>query len=317
MRELRKDPVTQRWVLICTDYAKSGGEPCPFCPGNEGMTPTEIYATREVGSQPNGPGWWTRVVPDKFPFLVIYGDLDRRAEGIYDLMNGVGAHELVIETPDHSGDWSTMEVAQLERVLWTYQERILDLRLDPRFRFVMISKNFHFYTSLVEHPHSHIVALPVVPRGIELEMRGSKEYYDLKERCIFCDMIREEKRANKRVIFESQHYISFIPFAPRYSFETLVLPKVHCPDYGEKGQNFDDLARLVRTLLARIKETKGSPPYSVILHTSPNPPFHQEIYHWHLEIRPRVYEGMGFEWGSGFFVTYTAPEEAAAVIRGK
>lgn len=315
VRELRKDPVTQRWILVSTDYAKSGGDPCPFCPGKERNTPPEIYAIREPQSQPNGPGWWTRVVPDKYPFLIIQGELDRRAEGIYDTMNGVGAHELVIETPDHHLHWGTMEAEQLERIFLSYQQRLLDLRRDERFRFIMISKNFHFYTSLIEHPHSHIVALPVVPRGMDLEIEGTLRYYKLKERCIFCDMIREEQRTQKRIILESEHYIAFVPFASRYSFESWILPKVHQPDFGEKDQHMDDLAVLTRTLIAKIMKAKGDPPYSVVVHTTPNPPFYEERYHWHLEVRPRVYEGMGFEWGSGFFVTYTAPEEAATILR--
>ena len=315
MRELRRDPVTQRWVLICTDYLKlPPGDACPFCAGNEWMTPPEIYAIREPGSQPNRPGWWTRVVPDKYPFLIIEGELDRRAEGIYDLMNGVGAHELVIEGPDHRQQWDTMEERQLERVLYTYRERLIDLRLDTRFRYIMISKNFHFYTSLITHPHSHIIALPIIPRGIDLEIKGVLDYYQLKERCIFCDMIRQEMRDRKRLIMESDKFISFIPFASRYSFETWVLPKEHAPDFGGE-KNLEELARMIRGLLSKVARAKNNPPYSVILHSTPNPPFSQEMYHWHFEIRPRVYEGMGFEWGSGFFVTYTAPEEAAALLR--
>ncbi|HVA89114.1 MAG TPA: DUF4931 domain-containing protein, partial [Chloroflexota bacterium] len=201
MPELRKDPITGRWVIISSDRGKRptdyGRAPvttsdkgfCPFCYGNEGKTPPEILAYRPEGG-PNTPGWTVRVVPNKFPALGIEGELARQGEGVYDRMNGIGAHEVIIETPDHHLSLAALPTKNIEDVLWAFRDRMLDLKKDPRFRYILVFKNHGEQAGAsLEHSHSQLIALPIVPRSILEQANGAKQYFDYKERCIYCDII--------------------------------------------------------------------------------------------------------------------------------
>ncbi|MGQ9777426.1 MAG: galactose-1-phosphate uridylyltransferase [Thermodesulfobacteriota bacterium] len=325
MAELRREPVTRMWVLITTDNPKGPSDylpfkppykvfetegPCPFCPGNEGMTPKEVYSIPKEGG-----GWAVRVVPNKFPFFHIEGDFDRRPEGMYDVMEAIGAHEIVIETPDHQQSLFEMELSQIGRILLAYRERILDLMKDIRLQQFLILKNHPGIFN--QHPHSHLLAMPVIPRLIDDEIYGVMDYYQRKERCIFCDMIKQEISEKKRVILETAYFLVFSPFASRYPFETWIVPKFHTADFYQlDDERIGDLSIAIQSLFIRFNKLLSNPPYSLIFHTSPvQKRFHHSEYHWHIEVRLRIGLREGFEWGTGFFVNPTPPEEAAAYLR--
>ncbi|MBI3596712.1 MAG: galactose-1-phosphate uridylyltransferase [Nitrospirae bacterium] len=332
MPELRKDPIVGRWVIIATERGKRsndyrpaapapGVEPrfCAFCSGNEDKTPPEILAYRPEGSKPNSPGWRVRVIPNKFPALRIEGGLNREGEGIYDKMNGVGAHEVIIETPDHKQTLATLTDKQLEDVLWSFRDRILDLKKDKRFRFILLFKNYgEAAGATIEHGHSQLIALPIVPRNVLDELQGAKEYYNFKERCIFCDIIKQELTSKVRLVSENDHYICIAPYAARFPFETWILPKTHDP-YFEDSQKYDfeALSRILSDTLKRQNKALKTPPYNFIIHSSPfNQKYHDEdYYHWHLEILPHVTHIAGFERGTGFYINPTPPEDAAKFLR--
>lgn len=328
MPELRKDPIYGRWVIISTersrrpsDFApeerRSIGGFCPLCEGNEDRTPPEVLAFRENGTPPNSPGWSLRVVPNKFPALRIEGDLDREGEGIYDKMNGIGAHEVVIETPHHTETLATLPLKSVENVLWAYRERIIDLRRDPRLRYILVFKNYGSAAGAsLEHSHSQIIALPIVPTRVREEIEGSKNYFLYKDRCVFCDIIRQELQQRKRVIFENSHFISIAPFASRFPFETWILPKGHQPSYElEQGLLYAKAAEALSDILRRLKQVLDDPPYNYIIHTSSFPEQDRDYYHWHIEIMPKLTKVAGFEWGTGFYINPTPPEEAADYLR--
>ena len=324
MGELRRDPIVNRWVIIDPGRGErelifQGEElpsrsdiPCPFCPGREGYTPPEVYVIGEPGRKPNERGWWIRVIPDKNPIMRIEGGLDRRAEGMFDLMNAVGAHEIVVESPDHNIDWPSLEDSQIRRILEVYRARSLDLRNDRRFRQIMVVKNHGRAVSLFEHPHSHVVAFPIVPKGINDEIHGTMEYYRRKERCVFCDILREELRTGRRVIYESRAFLVFAPFASRFPFETWIIPRRHSPDFAEiRDEEISDLARVLKSAMGRLLQSLTNFSCSLIMHTSPLHEYSRQEYHWHLEIIPRLSRIAGFEWGTGFFVNPIPPEEVA------
>jgi UDPglucose--hexose-1-phosphate uridylyltransferase len=338
MPELRKDPVIGRWVIISTERAKrptdfiaaapeeeKGDDGlCPFCPGNESMTPPEILSYREPGSPPNGTGWHIRVTANKFPALRIEGDLDRQGLGMFDKMNGVGAHEVVIESPRHDVRLEELEREQVVMVLRAYRDRIEDLEKDPRFRYVLVFKNHGRRAGAsLAHPHSQIIATPIIPKDVKEKLDGAKSFYDFKERCIYCDMIRQEQEMGERVVIESGHFLAFCPFAPRFPFETWIMPKRHDCAYTEiEPDELDDLAAVLKDALLRIGRSLNNPPYNFILHTAPNRVprkghWHTlgQDFHWHIEVMPRLTRVAGFEWGSGFYINPTPPEEAARFLR--
>ncbi len=328
MPELRKDPITGRWVIISTERGKrpsdfqvtsSKGKSgfCPFCPGNESTTPPEILSYREIGSVPNGPGWSLRVVPNKFPALQIEGDLDKTGEGLYDRMNGIGAHEVIIETPDHHMTLSNLPLKKIEDLFWAYRDRIVDLTKDPRFKYILIFKNEgEIAGATLEHGHSQLIALPIVPRQVLEEIDGARQYYAYKERCIFCDMIRQELNLKHRLIEENNHFIALSPYASRFPFETWVLPKRHSSNFEHcQTEDFESLAKMMKSVLSKIDKVLNIPPYNFMLHTCPVKNHTDEFYHWHVEIIPKLTRVAGFEWGSGFYINPTAPEEAASSLR--
>ena len=329
MPELRKDPITGRWVIIATDRAKRptdfvrekveirGSGFCPFCYGHEVKTPPEIHAYRPDGSAKDTPGWTLRIVPNKFPALGIEGTLNRQGEGLYDKMNGIGAHEVIIETPDHALTLATMPTRGVENVLWSYRDRILDLKKDRRFKYILIFKNHgEAAGASLEHTHSQLIALPVVPKRVREEVDSAREYYNFKERCIFCDIIRQEMEDTVRVIAENQDFTALAPYAPRFPFELWIVPKIHQSAFEESQKHeVEQLAAVLKDMLMRLDKVLDSPAYNYIIHTSPFPEVSNDYYHWHLEIMPKLTKVAGFEWGTGFYINPTPPEESAKFLR--
>jgi UDPglucose--hexose-1-phosphate uridylyltransferase len=329
MPELRKDPIIDRWVIISTERGKrpvfiteetaaSKSTVCPLCPGNEAMTPAEVYALRPQGSPPNSKNWIVRVVPNKFPALRIEGSLDKQGLGIYDRMNGVGAHEVIIETPRHDETLSMMDVHAIQRVLRAYRERVLDLEKDKRFRFVMVFKNQGSVAGAsIDHSHSQLIALPIVPRRISEEINGGLAFYKYKERCIFCDIIAQEKEEGVRVVFENDHCIVLSPYASRFPFETWLLPKAHESSFAthKREDQYWAVAEALSVVLKRYNAVLNSPPYNYMIHTTPMGNGDIPHYHWHIEIIPRLTKMAGFEWGTGFYINPTPPEEATTFLK--
>ncbi len=325
MAELRREPVTRMWVVVTNDHPKGPSDylpfkppyrvqeaenPCPFCPGNEKTTPRETFSLRQDKAR-----WLVRVVPNKSPFFHIEGDFDRRPEGMYDIMEAIGAHEIVVESPDHGQSLATMEPGQIEKILLAYRERLIDLEKDERFQQFLILKNHPGVFN--RHPHSHLMAMPVIPKRMDEEIWGTLDYYQRKERCIFCDIIKEEISTKKRVVLETVHFLIFLPFASRYPFESWIIPKVHSPDFHRiKEEEIADLSVAIQSLFHSFSKLLSDPPYSLTFHTSPiRNRYHRQEYHWHIETRLRIGLREGFEWGTGFFVNPTPPEDAAKFLR--
>ena len=328
MPELRKDPVVGRWVIISTERGRKPsdfGETvemkrasfCPFCPGNEGTTPNEVLAYRPDHSAANGPGWTLRVVPNKFPALQIEGSLNRRAEGLYDKMNGIGAHEVIIESPRHDDTLASMDDRAVEQVLSAAAARVQDLKRDRRFRYVIIFKNHGAAAGAsLEHSHTQLIALPIVPREVRDEVDGSRLHFHTKERCVFCDILQQEAADGRRLIAENADVVALAPYAPRFPFETWILPKRHQAFFEDAPRHeYVSLARLLGDILRRMNKALQFPPYNLLIHSAPVAESAGEYYHWHVEVIPKLTKVAGFEWATGFYLNPTSPEEAAQVLR--
>lgn len=328
MPELRKDPVISRWVIISTerskrpsDFRKEKEEQkevfCPFCPGNEGQTPPEIFAIRPHNSAPNSQGWELRVIPNKFPALGVDGQLNRRGEGIYDMMSGVGAHEVIIETPKHGESLADLSLPHIQQVFSAFKNRILDLRNDIRLKYTLIFKNHGAAAGAsLAHSHSQLIATPILPKRIVEELSGARNYFKFKERCIFCDIIHQELKDGVRVVFDNDLFIALAPYAPRFPFETWILPKEHHSHFeliNEEG--LQHLALTLKILLQKINAALQFPAYNFVIHTSPVQEAPLSHYHWHIEFMPRLIRTAGFEWGTGFYINTTSPESAAKYLR--
>ena len=329
MPELRKDPITGLWVIISGERQRRpndfrieqstliGSEHCPFCAGHEDMTPPEVLAFRPTGMPGNGPGWDLRVVPNKFPALQVEGNLDRQGEGLFDRMNGIGAHEVIIESPDHAQTLASMGEADIERVLWAFRERIVDLKRDTRFRFILIFKNHGAAAgATLEHSHSQLIALPIVPDFVREELEGARHHFQAKERCVYCDIIRQEIAADLRVVQENADIIALSPYAPRFPFETWLLPRHHGARFEEAPRwVYASLARMLKSVLQRMNRALENPSYNLVIHSAPFSEPSGDFYHWHVELMPKLARVAGFESGTGFYINPTSPEEATQVLR--
>jgi len=331
MPELRKDPIIDRWVIISSERgqrpvfladpadAPKPGAICPLCPGNEAMTPPEVYVIRPGSPPPppNSPNWLLRVVPNKFPALRIEGDLQKQGLGLYDKMNGVGAHEVIVETPIHTQTITGMDVPSVQNLFVAYRERTVDLHRDKRFKFVMIFKNQGSLAGAsLPHSHSQLIALPIIPKRLSEEITGSLSYYKYRDRCVFCDIIAQELEEKKRVIYENDAFLAISPFASRFPFEAWILPKRHEESFLHTADgNYAAIADALTKLLRMQEKTLNGPPYNYMIHTTPIELTNAPYYHWHIEIIPRLTKMAGFEWGTGFYINPTPPEEATVFLR--
>ncbi len=340
MPELRKCPISERWIILATergkrptDFSKNLPEPksnpdkCPLCVGKESQTPPEVLAIRDKDSKRDSAGWEVRVVPNKFPALTSRGEVNRSGVGLYDMMSGIGAHEVIVEHPNHEIVLSEMDLSHIEKIIWTYKERIAELEEDRRFRYVLLFKNQGKSAGAsLSHPHSQIIATPITPRYVKLELQHSRQYFLEKERCVFCDLIKQELSSGDRLVYEDENFVAFTPFASRFPFEIWIFPRQHHAFFKKiSKQEQKQLAVCLKDVLTRLNKTVKNAPYNYLIHTAPNPTPRAgrpnywgtlaKDFHWHIEIIPRLTSQAGFEWGSGLYINPMPPEQAAKFLR--
>ncbi len=332
MPELRQDPTTKEWVIIASERAKrpddlvrpkaaaaerpSYRHDCPFCEGNERLTPHESLAYRRDGV-PDGRGWWVRVIPNKFPALSPEGSLERKETGFFRMMDGVGVHEVVIESPLHDRFLPQMDDRQVEEVLLAYRERYLALKDDPRIKLIILFKNHgEAAGTSLDHPHSQLVGTAVVPPRIRKKLDEAARYYDDHGRCVYCDSIREELACAKRIVMETERFVVLQPFASRCPFETIIFPKEHQASFGLVSMDDSKrFAKVLKATLSRLHSRLNNPDYNYVIHTAPIKDEQEDYYHWHLQIIPRLTTPAGFEMGSGIYINVSFPEETARFLR--
>jgi UDPglucose--hexose-1-phosphate uridylyltransferase len=335
MSELRYCPIKNRWAIIAPERKlrpheflvpepepPTAPELDPFAPGNESHTPPEILSLPALDQDARTP-WQVRVFANRFPALRVEGQVLREGAGLNDSVSGVGAHEVIVECPQSDREMADLEVGELVQVLVAWRARIVDLRRDTRLRYVLIFKNRGAEAGAsVAHSHSQLIATPIIPTEVVQELHAARQHFRRKERCLFCDLIHQELGFGARVAIQSDRFVALAPYASALPFETWILPTTHDHDFAAAGDDeLRALAVVLRDLLRRIRVLLHDPPYNIVLHTAPSPhprpgqPDYwttiEHDFHWHLELVPRITRRAGFEWGSGYTINPTAPEEAA------
>jgi len=333
MAEIRQNPITKDWVVIASERTKRPDdfkEPpshshlceyrpdCPFCPGNEKLTPESILVFPGNMVQGCKSGWSIRVVENKFPALLPQGTVERKSMGRFHLkMDGCGRHEVIIESPKHNATIGTLSNPEVEMILRAWRSRFVELGQDERIRLITLFRNHGLKagTSL-EHPHSQIVATPVLSSLIRQRMEEATRHLDAYGTCLFCDLLREEQKLQERVVLESEYFLVFVPYAPQATYETWIIPKIHKPSFGLiDDTEVIDLAKTLNQILGILYRRLNDPDYNLTLNTPPIREARQECCHWHIRILPRMSYLSGFELGSGIYITTTYPEEAAQFLR--
>lgn len=338
MSQLRKDIISGRWVIIAAERSKRPDdfrpvqtemklerkEFCPFCEGEETKTPPEIFALRKPRTGKNKPGWRVRVVPNKFPALTKGEPPLRSEESVFQWMKGIGVHEVVIESPEHDQELGDLPPHHIRDVLWTYQERIKNIEKELQYQYVQVFKNKGREAGAsLSHPHSQIVATPIIPKRVKEELYGAERFFRLNEECIFCRIIEEEIECNKRLILRNRHFCVTAPFASRFPFEMSIYPLRHSPHYSTLSkEELNSLAKTLKIVLISLKDILYDPPFNFIIHQGPNPNLSLEAwpgiirnFHWHMEITPVLTRVAGFEMGTGFYINPVSPETAAHYLK--
>lgn len=324
MPELRQDPTTKDWVVIAKERARRPEqfkrEPpttsqqtgtCPFCPGNERLTPPAIA---EIGSI---LGWRLRVIPNRF--AAFDRDVSHRQHqaNFFNTQEAYGYHEVVVESPDHQTALGQMSVSQVGEILKMYRERHLAMREDRRVKLVLAFRNQGPTAGAsLSHPHSQIVGTPIIPPHIRRKYDVAIRYFDDTNECVYCSVRNAESADGKRVILETRFLIAIHPFASQVPFETWILAKRHNPSFAyTEDRELQDLALTLRSILGAMHDSLGAPDYNLIVHTAPVEDEHKPYFLWHVEIRPRLATPAGFELGTGVFINTAVPEETAAYVR--
>ncbi len=329
MSEMRQDITTEEWVIIAKERALRPSEfagrqtrpelpafsaSCPFCPGNESMTPGEIlvYPDKETGK------WSVRVVANKFPALKPDGNTVRKIEsGLFMRMDGVGIHEVIVETPEHNKVLALQETAGVEDVLRAYRERYNALKKQTFAKLITIYKNYGPKAgTTLEHSHSQLIVAPVVPRNMRIQFEVATRYYDNIGRCLYCDLASRESSSKERLVMETKAFTVFHPFASHSPFETWIIPKKGQASFGNiTSEELTDLAYVMKSVLMKFYKGLNNPDYNYVINSAPVDDENKVYYSWHIRIIPRLTELVGFEIGSGINLVTALPEETAGFMR--
>ncbi len=340
MSEVRHNYLWNTWVVIAPererrphDYpihvypTKSDPSKCPFEPGKEYLAPHEIFAIREPGTAPDTPGWKVRVVPNKYPAFRIETPPYRKGIGIYDTIGGFGAHEVVIDTPDHFKHPHNFSIEEMKNLLFVYRERMKSLYGDGRIRYVLVFKNYGREAGAsLTHSHSQIIATPSIPQKVKTVVEQFRKFFSEKERCYLCDEIGYELNETVRIVYENEKFVAYCPFASQVPFQTRIAPKNHQADFSKLSDgDLFLLADVLRIVFKKLHKTLVNPPYNMFIHTCPpertypsNPNYFsgmEAFFHWYIEIMPRITVPAGFELGGNWFINPTSPETAAKFLR--
>ena len=326
MSEIRKDPLTGRTVIIAPERAtrpKQLGsaahadplQDCPFCPGNENLTPPESWANRATDSQPNQPGWSVRIVPNKYPAVTIGDANGERRATVGSTVAGV--HEVIIESPAHVTNLAALDEQQFTRIFHAYRERLRAWSEDPRWRYRLIFKNQGARAGATfDHAHAQLIALPFIPADVEQELASARAHYRRDGRCYYCELVARELKAPARVVTSSAEFIALCPTAPRFAFETWILPRIHAAAFEETDQaKIAALAKILRHVIIALDRLQADQPFNYFLQSLSLDESEQAHYHWQLRLLPQFSRAAGFEWGSGMHINPVAPEDAARMLR--
>jgi len=332
MPELRKDPIVNRWVIFATErskrphaFLKPVEHPhdisCPFCPGNESLTPPEKISRRDNKTIHDEPGWTIRLFPNKYPAIESNGEIKTVKNSMFESVSGVGVHDVVVETPGHEESMADLDNKSILEILSVFRERFIVIKKDSRMKYVHIFKNSGRNSGASQpHTHSQIVALPIIPETVLQELTSVGRYFKDNKSCVFCDLITKEREFRKRCIFSNKHFISIAPYASRVPYESWILPVDHRSNFeNSTDEELTSLAEILLELLKRMKDRLNDVSYNFYFHTSPIgiETGINGLYHWHIEILPRMAHLAGFEFGSGMYINSVLPEDAAVLFESR
>ncbi len=326
MPEMRLNLITREWVIISTERARRPedfrqrrdkkilpeiDQSCPFCPGNEHKTPDEIMRIPDDGS------WLIRVISNKFAAFSSEGERIRKSDGLKHLITGVGKHEVIIESSSHNTPTALLPVEDITNIIKVYKKRFIDVYSNPVIRHVIIFKNQGegSGTSIV-HPHSQLIGIPITPFQVRDRISEARMFFDNTGECLLCATLRGELDDGRRIIVNTEHFVTFIPYAALSPFHTWIFPKRHAASFGDiSDDEINDLAFSLKTILTKLYCGLENPDFNYVIRSENLKESGSEYFHWYLSIVPRITHSSGFELGSGMYTNASVPEEVAEFLR--
>jgi len=320
MSEIRYDLITGKRVIIATErgkrphdfnvnYEEKKNNTCPFCPGNEEMTPPTLVEIKDKKGN-----WLVRGFENKF--AAVNTDLKSfEVPSLYKAEYGYGVAEVIVESPEHDVTFGSLSLGQMQKVFMAIIERYKKIAQDDKIKYIQVFKNFGARGGAsLEHGHWQIIAISFIPDVVEKEVTGTQEYIKKKGKCPYCEIVKYEKEEGKRIISENENFIVIAPYASQYPYECWIIPKEHQERFEElKEENVASLTKILKTLIVKYEREFNFPPYNIVVHTLPI--YDTRNYHWHFEIAPRLTVAAGFELGTGVYINPVPPELAASVLR--
>ncbi len=329
MTEIRQNPLSGEWVVIAIERAmrpenfsqKSVKEvkanKCPFCLGHESMTPPEVYALRPGENKPDSPGWKIRVVPNLYPAFRLDSEIeDNQDEVLFKKMGGIGQHEVIIHSPDHNKHLARLNIDKIETILKTYQKRYVAAAHIKQVRYISIIINHGQEAGAsLEHPHSQLFAIPLIPSKIENELKNFQIYKEKNDECLLCRIRLLEEDNKERLVLKGKNFTVIAPFAARVPFELMVIPDRHNHDINDlKNEEIHELAGVLKDILLKLEKILNNPPYNLYVHNSPVEGDYQ-FFHWHISIRPKLTIPAGFEMSTEVMINVMKPEDTAKYLQ--
>jgi len=327
MSELRYNVISGEWAILATERAKRPKDfikekkehpvlpeykgNCPFCPGNEHQTPVETFRIGDSGS------WKVRSVYNKFGAVSSEEKKERHIHGLYNSMSGFGVHEVIIEHPRHNISTALMSYEEVENILRTYKARYLSISEIEGVECIVIFKNHGpaAGTSL-EHPHSQLIATPVVPPQVRGRLERAASFFDFNGKCVFCMMLESELQEKTRIVMETEKFVTFMAYASPAPFATWIFPRRHSASFADiTNEEISDLAKTLKNVLSKLYHGLDNPDFNYSIRSIPVGEKGAEYFHWYLSIIPRLSQPAGFELGSGMFINTALPETAAEYLR--
>lgn len=331
MPQLRQDLITGRWVAVATERARRpdsftqavkeatvARDVCPFCPGHEEMTPPEVLAYRAPGTEANGPGWWVRVVPNLYAAFKLQPEGQDHVDGRFRQRDAIGACEVLISSPDHKAPTPLLERRQVTEIVQSYLDRYHAHQDNPALEYVLILYNHGRPAGAsLEHPHSQLYAISLVPPSFREEMEGARRFAAEHDGCVFCQTLEDEEQARARMVFGNELFAVFCPYAARTPFETWIVPRRHRASFGDLDQEDEKpaFAEALQETLKALYHGLNDPPFNYFIHSAPLKQPQSDVYHWHLELIPKLSIAAGFELGTGMWINVVKPEDSAAFLR--
>jgi UDPglucose--hexose-1-phosphate uridylyltransferase len=327
---LRRDPLHRLWVVFAPEKVdtiiqqssenEAKFDIDPYVPGLEYATGKDILS--RVNPAYADKGWSSRVFPAKNPILKVENEKRSKGVGLYDVMSRIGAHEVVVETPKNNIFFDQLSIEEIADAFTIMKDRVNDLKKDSRFRYIMVTKNRGLAAGgTIDHNYSEIKAFPFIPPIVQYKLESCKHYYMIKERCLLCDIIEQELFDRKRVVYENDQFIAICPYASRYPFEIMILPRRHAGTFEKiSEESVKELAKIAKVVLCKLRKGLNSPAYNCVFHFQPVNSGADEVlenrsYHWHLTIIPRLTRIPSEMLEAGVYVNPTFPEEAAEFLK--